>query len=437
VSKQAYFPGWNVIAGCATGIAFGAIPLFASGFALLSTAMAKDYGWTQPDVARAASIFLLCLMIGCPLSGWPLDRLGSRKFALLSIFSLAVSLIALSQVGNSLTQFYLAFALFGFVGPGTSSLSYLRAIALWFKRKRGLALGAAASAQAVGAFLVPILGNKGIEMFGWSRALCILAAIEVVVCLPVVAVLVKDSPKPYGLSPDGDEPTTTVEEAPVGAGMDVRDIIRTSAFWKLAISFGIMGMTFYAIAPNIVYILTKGAGFSLGQVAEVQAAGGIAVLFGRVGFGILLDKFHGPYVAMLSIVAAALSVFIYAEPSNLPLVLFGAVIGACAIGGESDLMPYLASRYFGVRSVSKIYAWFLFAFFIGSAMGPSAFAQISEIYHGATVPLLMLVAIQVIPAALFLSLGPYPDKAVELTPPSRLPDQLHDAVLERKSSTRC
>jgi hypothetical protein len=46
-------------------------------------------------------------------------------------------------------------------------------------------------------------------------------------------------------------------------------------------------------------------------------------------------------------------------------------------------MPYLASRYFGTRAVSRIFGWFLFAFFLGATVGPLAFAQLSAAYGGA------------------------------------------------------
>jgi sugar phosphate permease len=408
MTKRAYFPGWNVVIGSGVGISFGSVPIFAAGFALLASAMAKDFGWTQPDVAKAATIFLLLQTLTYPLCGWPLDRWGSRRFAVVSILMLAVSLAVLSQINGTLTQFYLAFALMGATTAGTNVVSYARAIALWFNRKRGLALGLAASAQAVGSFLIPIFAQKLIAQVGWSHTLLVLAVFELVVCLPLVALLIKDSPKPYGLLPDGDAPS--VEAVANNAnedGMTVGEIIRTTTFWKLAFCFAIMGMTFYAIVPNIAYILTKQAGMSMADVAKIQAVSGISVLFGRIGFGYLLDRVHAPVVAIIALLLSAISATIYATTPTPALIVAASILGGFAIGGESDLMPYLASRYFGTRAVSRIFGWFLFAFFLGASVGPLAFAQISAAYGTASVPLLMLAALQIVPAVLFLSLGRY------------------------------
>jgi len=409
MAKRAFFPGWKVVIGSGIGISFGSIIFFAASFALLASAWAREFGWTQTELARAATIFLMVQMAMCPVCGWLLDRWGSRRFAVASIALFAISLMMLSQIGNSLAQMYLTFALVSLVSAGTNVVSYARAIALWFDRKRGMALGLAASAQAVGSFLVPIVAQKIIAQSGWSSALLSLAAFELLVCLPLVALLVKDSPTPYGLLPDGAEPAEKVATAaPVVTGMEVRDIIRTATFWKLAVCFAIMGTSFYAIAPNIVFILTKTAGLSLADVAKVQAVSGVAVLLGRIGFGYLLDKLHAPVVGVMALVLSATCFAIYATTGMPALIFVAAAIGGVAIGGEADLMPYLASRYFGTHAVSKIFGWFLASFFIGAAIGPVAFAQAMAAYNGAVTPLIMLVALQIVPAILFLSLGRYP-----------------------------
>ena len=408
MAKQTFFPGWKVVAGSGIGIAFGSAPVFASGFALLAAVMAHQFGWNQPQVAKAATIYLLVQTLVYPLCGWPLDRWGSRRFAILSILGFAVGLAVLSQVDGSLVQFYIAFALIGLLSAGTNVVSYARAITLWFNRKRGIALGLAASGQAIGAFLVPVLAQRGIAHYGWPTALLILAVFEAIVCAPLVALLVKDDPARYGLQPDGDaNPAQPIVATANDTGPGVGAIVRTVTFWKLAIAFAVMGMSFYAIGPNIVYIL-KTAGISLAVLAKILAASGISVLFGRIGFGTLLDRIHAPLVGVCSLILFAISSLIYAGTPSVTLVLVSAVCYGLSIGGETDLMPYLASRYFGTHAVSKIFGWFLFAFFLGATVGPVAFAQLMATFGGAKTPLIMLVALQIVPAALFLSLGRYP-----------------------------
>lgn len=404
--------GWKVVIGSGIGISFGSLVFMGAGFALLASAWARQFGWTQPDLAKAATIFLLIQTAMYPVCGWMLDRWGSRKVATGSIALFAISLILLSQIGNSLAQMYLSFGLVSLVSAGTNVVSYARAIALWFDRRRGLALGLAASAQAVGSFLIPILAQKIIAQSGWSATLLSLAAVELLVCLPLVTLLVKDSPASDGVQLGGAQSAETARKREA-AGMDIRDIIRTATFWKLAGCFAIMGLSLYAIAANIAFILTETAGMNLADVAMIQAVSGLSVLLGRVGFGYLLDKLQAPVVGILAITLAAACFGLYATTTTQALIFVAAALGGSAVGGETDLMPYLASRYFGTRAVSKTFGWFLFAFFVGAAIGPVAFAQLSVACGGAVVPLFTLAAAQLIPAALFLSLGRYPEAEIE------------------------
>lgn len=406
--------GWKVVIGSGIGISLGSLVFMGAGFALLASAWARQFGWSQPELAKAAAIFLLVQMAMYPVCGWMLDRWGSRKVATGSIALFAISLILLSQIGNSLTQMYLAFGLVSLVSAGTNVVSYARAIALWFDHRRGLALGLAASAQAVGSFLIPILAQKIIATSGWSAALLSLAAVELLICLPLVALLVKDSPARGSQLKDDAQPAETVPGAKrEAAGMDIRDIVRTATFWKLAGCFAIMGLSLYAIAANIAFILTETAGMPLADVAMVQAVSGLSVLFGRIGFGYLLDKLQAPVVGILTVMLAAACFGLYATATVPALIFVAAAVGGVAVGGEADLMPYLASRYFGTRAVSKTFGWFLFAFFVGATIGPVAFAQLSAAYGGAVTPLFILAALQLVPAALFLSLGRYPEMITE------------------------
>jgi MFS family permease len=410
MSRSALFPGWRVVVGSGFGIAFGSAIFASAAFSQLANAWAHLFGWSQPDLTKAATIFLLLQTLTYPVFGWLLDRRGSRQVASACIVLFAIALVVLSRIENSLTQLYAAFALIGLISAGTNVVSYARAISLWFNRKRGLALGLAASSQAIGAVIVPLLTATIIASAGWSAAVLTYAAIQLVVCLPLVWWLVRNSPVPYGLRPDGDPAVAGVAATDaVLIGPTRGTIIRSPTFWKLAVCFIVMGLTAYAILINVVFILNQTAGLSPAEVAKVQSIAGAAVLLGRIGFGWLLDRLHGPLVGIiLALIAAAGSVIYGGAPG---IVIVGGLLLGCSIGGESDLMPYLASRYFGTRALSSVFGWFLSLFFIGAAIGPLAFASIAAAQHSAALPMYLLAALQIVPIAVFLSLGRYPSEA--------------------------
>ena len=409
--RSTFFPGWKVVIGSAIGIPFGSQTVFVSGFALLAAAMANDFGWSQSDVAKGATVFLVGQMVVLPVVGALLDRVGTRLVAASSIVAFAMALFALSRTGNSLAGFLAAVAVLSFVSGGTNPVSYARAISLWFDRKRGLALGLAGGAQSIGLFLIPLLEHIGFVRLGWSVTLLALAGFELLVCLPLVLLLVRNGPEPYGLYPDGIEPALSGERTAAAGecGPGSSPPFPVSTFVKLATSFAFMGLTLYAIMPNIVFILNERTHLSLADIASLQAVIGIATLVGRVAVGHLLDRFAARGVALLALAAMVLAAVILATSTSYPLLLLAVTMIGLGLGGDADLMPYLAGKYFGLRSVSRTFAWFLSAFFLGAAVGPLAFAHLSEEFGGAATPLLLLAILQFVPGALFLSIRPVPD----------------------------
>ncbi|MDE2452932.1 MAG: MFS transporter [Burkholderiales bacterium] len=407
-ARRGFFPGWTVVGGSGVGIAFGTAMFVSSSFALLASALSAQFGWSQSDLAKAASIVLLLQIVMNPVLGWMLDRWGSRKVGSASIVGFALALLYLSRIGNSLTEFYIAFLLIGLLATGTNVVAYARAITLWFDRKRGLALGVASGCQAVGAFVMPIVMQKIIAASGWTQAILTLAGFELLICLPLVALLVKDDPRDYGWNADGDAEVHAATAAlRAGAAPETSAMFRTGNFWKLALGFAIMGMCTYAWTTNVTFILTRTAGLSLAKIAAIQGITGIAFLAGRVVFGYLLDRFHAPRLAIGALVLMAAFYLIVGTATAPAAIIFGALLFGLSAGGEGDLLPYLAGRYFGARAVSKVFGWFLCAYFAGAAIGPVAFAQASAWFQGPTTTLYAMAALQVVPVLLFLALGPY------------------------------
>ena len=214
------------------------------------------------------------------------------------------------------------------------------------------ALGVAAGCQAVGAFIMPLAFQKLVASSGWQTAIFALAALELVICLPLVAFLVKDDPHPLGLHPDGDDAD---HAAPVAAeGPTVREIVRTGTFWKLAVAFAIMGMSFYALTTNVAFILTKSAGLTLAQVATIQAITGVAVLFGRVGFGYLLDKFSATTVGLLALALSAIYFAAYGAGTNFAFIAVAALIGGADYSSNVGISHVLGVPPKGTHAHSMV-----------------------------------------------------------------------------------
>ena len=401
--------GWKVVAGSGFGIAFGSAVFVTSSFGLLGAAASSQLGWAQADVAKAASLFLTLQMLTFPVVGWVLDKFGSRRVATASIALFSSGLAILSQSFGALWHFYFAFLFIGLVSGGTNVIAYVRAITHWFERRRGLALGCAAAFQSVGLLLVPALFATLLDAIGLGAAVLALAALEALFVLPIVALLVRDGPDQRADGTSGALGEATIAEdatKPAGAAA-----WRTPTFWKIACTLFVMGASFYGVIANVGFILEKSAGLTLRQIAQVQMIFGAGVLIGRAFFGYMLDKASAATVGISSIILAVMFFVGYGVGGSSLLISCAAFLGGMSIGGESDLGPYLAGRYFGVQNVSKVFGWFLSSFFLGGAVGTFSFAMMQSAYGIAT-PLFGLAALQIVPIFLLLRLASYPRSPV-------------------------
>ena len=389
------FAGWRVAGGSAIGVAFGSAPFFSAAWALLGVSWTAAFGWSAHELAMGATLFLAAQVAAFPVSGWLLDRLGSRRVACASIALFGGLLIALSRMDGSLPVFYALAALLGLAGAATNFIAYARVISTWFDRRRGLAIGLVASSQAVGLVAIPFATQGLAEAQGWPGPLLALGCFELLVCLPAVWLLVEERPAAPGVP-------ARHPEGPQWAA-----ILRSPVFWKLLACISLEGLAIYAILPNTVLILGQTAGLGAHEVAGVVSLAGAAFLVGRVGFGALLDRMpaRGLFILLLGLLACGL--LLYAFAGSINMVRAGALLLGAAGGGQSDLMPYVASRYFGTRSVSTVFGLLLLGFFGGAAAGPVLFVSAAD-SAGVVGALVALAALQVVPAALFATLRSYP-----------------------------
>jgi OFA family oxalate/formate antiporter-like MFS transporter len=185
------------------------------------------------------------------------------------------------------------------------------------------------------------------------------------------------------------------------------DILRSSIFWRILACISLEGLAIYAILPNTVFILGLTAGLGAHDIVGIVSLAGGAFLVGRIGFGYLLDRIQARWLFLLLLVLLACGIPTYALANSINVIRAGAFLLGAAGGGQTDLMPYVASRYFGTRSMSTVLELLLLGFFAGAAAGPVLFVSVSAAV-GVVGALVALATLQVVPAVIFATLRNYP-----------------------------
>jgi MFS family permease len=94
--------------------------------------------------------------------------------------------------------------------------------------------------------------------------------------------------------------------------------------------------------------------------------------------------------------------------SSLGQVMAGGLLLGFAAGAESDLIAFLAGRYFGMARYGRIYGLLYLPFGVGSAISPAIYGAVRD-RTGSYDPMLMAaMAMFALGGVLLLGLGRYP-----------------------------
>jgi predicted MFS family arabinose efflux permease len=338
-------------------------------FGIFVKPLATELHTSRGSIALAFSLIDLMVPFAAPAAGRLVDRHGARFVIVGSHLVLIGCLLGISLLKPPLWHFYVAFGLLGSLGIATTPVTYARVVANWFDRRRGLALGIACAGVGIGTFVTMPLAQMLINWSGWRVAYLGIAAYCLAVAVPSVWLFLRAKPQEMGLLPDNDEPTTA--SAVIGAdetGMTVRQAFRTLNFWLLAGIFFVVAACVTGANANIAPLLTD-SGVSGSSAAFAASLFGVAIVIGRICNGYLVDRFFGPRVMAAVFAGAAIGVAILWSGFGVHFAAPAAVLLGLAAGAEGDLMPFLVSRYFGMRSMAEIYGCMFGAFTLGNATG--------------------------------------------------------------------
>ncbi len=392
-----YF-GWRVLAASVVGMALSPGPLFWGSLGLFVAAFQAEFGWDRAQIMLALTWVTVASIPAMPLVGRMVDRFGVRAVLLPSILLLVGVLVAIPLALNSLFSLYVLFALAGFLTVGTQSISYIRVLASWFDRHRGLAIGITASGIGVGYAVIPPIVQSAIASYGWRGGYYVMAAIVLVVSLPLMTLLIRNDPK------------SAAPNAPAAAkppGMTLKQAMRTREFWLITVAILVVASVFNAMLPTMVPLLTD-RGMDRSDAVVAVTVMGIAMAISRVLVGFLIDRLFAPFVAFVVFVIASAGLALIATGAVGSTAYIAAFLIGLGFGAETDLMGYLVTRYFGLKNFGQIYGVVLAAFLVGTGFGPY-FLNLAQSRLGDYQQALMVsTVLGLIAAASFLLLRAYP-----------------------------
>ena len=348
-------------------------PLVFGSIGLFMLPLGEEFGWNRVQISEVLIPFTIASMLALPIAGRLVDRFGARKILLPALLVVGCCLAAIPVMVSELWHLAAIFFVVGSIGIGTSTITYMPVLSAWFDKHRGLAIGIAASGTGLGYIYIPMLVQFMSGNFGWRGGYYALSAVVLLVSLPIAWLMIRESPAEMGLMPDGATTGQPPKATSNQIGLTVPEVLKTREFWLLAIIFIVLSFVLHGMLAHLVPML-RDRGMEPATAAYAASMLGTAVFAGRLLTGFLVDRIFAPYVALVFFTLSGLGMAIYAFGASGPLAFLSAVLIGLSLGAEIDLMAYLASRYFGLRSFGTVCGLLFAAILCGTAFGPRMLA---------------------------------------------------------------
>lgn len=363
--RDGLFYGWVVVGVTVAVLLISAGIRAAPG--VLIVPIEQDVGWGRAMLSTAVSIGLLLFGLAGPLAGWLVDRMGPRLVMLGGLTLMGLAMLA-SAAMRAPWQLMLFWGGLSGLGTGLAGAVLGATVAnRWFVARRGLVIGIFGAATSAGQliFLPAIVGLT--QIMGWRGVSLLLAGIAALLLLPVL-LLMRDSPAAMGVPPYGLRQAPPASGPRVGGAAVMGAAVRSPAFWLLAGTFFICGVTSNGLIGThfVPYAIEWG-------VLEVTAAGTLALMgmmnfVGTLGSGYLTDRYDPRVLLACYYGFRGLSLLILPfvhEPIGLSV--FAVIFGLDYIATVPPTTALVADA-FGRQNVGTVFGWVFCAHQVGAAL---------------------------------------------------------------------
>jgi len=406
-SHTRVFYGWWTVAIAALGLFFSEPTIAVYSYSVFLKAVSQDFHVGRGPVALAFTFHNLCTASFTPIIGYMIDRFGAKRIVVPATALVGLTAILAKLIGPALWQYYVFYAALGILGPASGPVPYSAIISRWFDRKRGLALGLMSFGSGFAAITYPPVAQRLITDAGWRSAYATFGMTILFVPTLLLTIFLKEDPRREGFLPDGVAAVnrSLVPDAQV-EGLDWHQIWPSGTFWLLITAFFLAGCSVHACVLHLAPLLSD-RGFSPQAAANAVSIIGIAMLFGRTGSGYFLDRFFAPRVCAVLFGQSAVGIAILAAGASRSLAIVAAFMIGIAFGAEVEVIAFLVSRYFGLRSFGVAYGFGFSSFVLAGALGTYIMGAGFDRTHSYTAPLFLVLLAMLLATILFTRLGPY------------------------------
>lgn len=365
------FYGWWVVAACFV-IAMYTAGVIGYGFTAVVEPIVNEFGWSYTQVSFASSLRGVEVGLMAPLVGILVDRFGPRRVMFTGSIIIGIGLVLLGRI-NSLIMYYASFALIA-VGLSTcSNTAMVAAVAYWFKKNMGMAVGIMICGYGFSGFMVPVVVAL-VDSLGWRVAMLILGLGVFVLILPMTLLIKRYAGSSEAIAEDNAKKTAAGNDLPKAksaqAGMSVKQVIKSRTFWHVSGGLAFQFLIVSAIITHLMsYCTSIGLSRAVGSI--IATAVPLTSIAGRLGFGWLSTRMKTTYLTAIGFVCVSLGMLSFAGAATgqywllVPFLLFFGI----GYGGINTMRAILPREYFGFNKFGTILGFVMGVNMLGNITG--------------------------------------------------------------------
>lgn len=365
MNKEEWSVGWPALLGATLAFVGGVVclPYYTAG--LFVKPLQSEFGWSRGEISYGPAVLIIGFVLSSPFIGLLTERVDPRKLVPLGMSVVVLAFVALSFMHGSIVQYYLTLAVMAVFGNLSGACVLTPILARTFHYSRGAAIGIAMAGVGLGAAIGGPFVAQVIAKAGWREAYLAMAGFSLLM-IPVVGLSFRRG---------GPRLAASRDDASAG-GVAFGDAVKRPLFWVLWLAFFLIAVASTGLIVHFVPLMID-LGADPRAAAGIASAIGISVILGRLFSGFMVDRMFAPHVAAVITAIGALgyATFLIGGPSY---AIFAALAVGISFGAETDLVGYMAARYFGLRNYGRVFGLMYGLCTVGNTVSPVLYGTIKD-----------------------------------------------------------
>ena len=324
-------------------------------------AVQAEFGIGRADASLPYTLMMICLGLGGLWTGKMADRHGLTPVLLLGAAAVCAGFVGAGMAG-SIWLFGLAHGLMGLIGSAATFAPLMADTALWWNRRRGIAVAICASGNYIAGSFWPPLVQYGIDHIGWRNTYTGMG----LVCgagMALLALRMRQRPPMVQVAPAAQAGQRPVQDRsrPFGMAPGRAQLLLFIAGIACCVAMSMPQVHIVAYCTDLGFGAARGA-----EMLSLMLASGIV---SRLVSGLICDRIGGIRTLLLGSALQGIALLLFLPFDGLvPLYIVSAMFGLFQ-GGIVPSYAIIIREYFAPQEAGARVGSVIMATLLGMALG--------------------------------------------------------------------